>query len=178
MQDASASIGSLSATSSTIAMCLIKVLRSYSATHLSSACCSFKRAARQKSPGSKPWSDLLSLKAVNLLEPKRDHLSAQFARIGLFSRQLNTRNYSVVLHQVQSRSCRGRHIAESSSYSAPLVRLIEAIISSTYQPNPCRHTRTCGATGATPTTEHAVRTTSRFATTTLTPVPSWLPHRT
>jgi len=62
-------------------------------------------------------------KAVQLLEPKRDHLSAQFARIGLFSRQLTTQEIIQLFYiKYNPEAAEGQHIAESSSYSAPLVR--------------------------------------------------------
>jgi hypothetical protein len=62
-------------------------------------------------------------KATNLLEPKRDHLAAQFARIGLFSRQLTTQEIIELFYiKYNPEAAEGQHIAESSSYSAPLVR--------------------------------------------------------
>ncbi|MDA1079636.1 MAG: hypothetical protein O2840_03030 [bacterium] len=62
-------------------------------------------------------------KATNLLEPKRDHLAAQFARIGLFSRHLTTQEIIELFYiKYNPEAAEGQHIAESSSYSAPLVR--------------------------------------------------------
>ncbi len=62
-------------------------------------------------------------KAKNILEPKRDHLISQFARIGLFSRQLNTQEiiqYFYVSYNPEASE--GQEIADSNSYSTPLVK--------------------------------------------------------
>ena len=78
----------------------------------------------KKSPGIETMErSVIIEKAVNLLEPKRDHLSAQFARIGLFSRQLTTQEIIQLFYiKYNPEAAEGQHIAESSSYSAPLVR--------------------------------------------------------
>ncbi len=61
-------------------------------------------------------------KATNLLEPKRDHLISQFARIGLFSRQLNTQEIIQLFYvNYNPESTEGQEIAESSSYTSGLV---------------------------------------------------------
>ncbi|PIR61596.1 MAG: hypothetical protein COY81_02450 [Candidatus Pacebacteria bacterium CG_4_10_14_0_8_um_filter_43_12] len=65
---------------------------------------------------------LLLEKAQNILEPRRDHLIAQFARIGLFSRQLTTQEIIQLFYiRYNPEAAEGQHIAESSSYASPLV---------------------------------------------------------
>ncbi len=62
-------------------------------------------------------------KAQNLLDPKRDHLIAQFARIGLYSRQLNTQEIIQLFYvRYNPEATEGQQIAESSSYTTPLVK--------------------------------------------------------
>lgn len=62
-------------------------------------------------------------KAKNLLEPKRDHLTAQFARIGLYSYQLTTQEIIQLYYlSYNPEASEGQHIAESRSYTTPLVR--------------------------------------------------------
>lgn len=61
-------------------------------------------------------------KAKNLLEPKRDHLIAQFARIGLYSRQLETQEIIQLFYlSYNPEAQEGQQIADSSSYTTPLV---------------------------------------------------------
>lgn len=61
-------------------------------------------------------------KATNLLEPKRDHLISQFARIGLYSRQLNTQEIIQLFYvNYNPESTEGQEIAESSAYTSGLV---------------------------------------------------------
>lgn len=61
-------------------------------------------------------------KAINLLEPKRDHLIAQFARIGLNSRQLDTQEIIQLFYiNYNPESAEGQVIDESSSYTNPMV---------------------------------------------------------
>ncbi len=62
-------------------------------------------------------------KAQNLLDPKRDHLIAQFARIGLYSRQLNTQEIIQLFYvRYNPEAAEGQQIGESSSYTTPLVK--------------------------------------------------------
>jgi hypothetical protein len=61
-------------------------------------------------------------KAKSILEPKRDHLIAQFARIGLYSRQLETQEIIQMFYQSYNpEAFEGQHMDNSSSYTAPLV---------------------------------------------------------
>ncbi|MBU0974807.1 hypothetical protein KKD03_03855 [Patescibacteria group bacterium] len=61
-------------------------------------------------------------KAKNLLESKRDHLIAQFARIGLYSRQLETQEIIQLFYlSYNPEAQEGQQIADSSSYTTPLV---------------------------------------------------------
>lgn len=80
-------------------------------------------------PGSKPFDistverSLIIEKAKNLLDPKRDHLIAQFARIGLFSRQLATQEIIQLFYiRYNPEAIEGQQIGESSSYTTPLVK--------------------------------------------------------
>lgn len=62
-------------------------------------------------------------KAQNLLDPKRDHLIAQFARIGLYSRQLTTQEIIQLFYiRYNPEAAEGQQIGESSSYTTPLVK--------------------------------------------------------
>jgi len=62
-------------------------------------------------------------KAVNILEPRRDHLIAQFARIGLYSRQLSTQEIIQLFYvNYNPEALEGQEIADSQSYTSPLVR--------------------------------------------------------
>jgi hypothetical protein len=80
-------------------------------------------------PGSKAFDistierSLIIEKAKNLLDPKRDHMIAQFARIGLFSRQLTTQEIIQLFYiRYNPEAIEGQQIGESTSYSTPLVK--------------------------------------------------------
>jgi len=61
-------------------------------------------------------------KAVNILEPKKDHLISQFARIGLYARQLETQEIIRLFYtSYNPESAEGQIMADSKSYTAPLV---------------------------------------------------------
>lgn len=62
-------------------------------------------------------------KASTLLEPKRDHLLTQFARIGLFSRQLTTQEIIQLFYiKYNPEAAEGQKIDDSSSYVTPMVK--------------------------------------------------------
>lgn len=62
-------------------------------------------------------------KARTVLEPKRDHVIAQFARIGLFARQLETQEIIQLFYlSYNPEAAEGQQIADSSSYTTPLVK--------------------------------------------------------
>ena len=62
-------------------------------------------------------------KAKNVLEPRRDHLIAQFARIGLYARELETQEIIQLFYvRYNPEAIEGQQIEESASYTAPLVR--------------------------------------------------------
>lgn len=66
--------------------------------------------------------NLILEKAKNVLEPKKDHLIAQFARIGLYSRQLETQEIIQLFYlSYNPEASEGQQIAESKSYTTPLV---------------------------------------------------------
>ncbi len=61
-------------------------------------------------------------KARDILEPKRDHLIAQFARIGLYSRQLETQEIIQLFYQSYNpEASDGQTMGDSKSYTTPLV---------------------------------------------------------
>lgn len=61
-------------------------------------------------------------KATQILEPKRDHLISQFARIGLYSRQLSTQEIIRLFYiNYNPEASEGQEIAETKEYSAALV---------------------------------------------------------
>lgn len=61
-------------------------------------------------------------KASNLLEPKRDHLIAQFGRIGLHSHQLETQEIIQLFYvNYNPESSEGQAIDDSRSYTSHLV---------------------------------------------------------
>jgi len=66
---------------------------------------------------------LILEKAVSVLEPRRDHLVSQFARIGLFARQLTTQEIIRIFYtNYNPDASEGQEIADTSQYSTPLVR--------------------------------------------------------
>jgi len=61
-------------------------------------------------------------KAKSILEPKRDHLIAQFARIGLYSRQLETQEIIQMFYQSYNpEAFEGQTMGDSKTYTTPLV---------------------------------------------------------
>lgn len=61
-------------------------------------------------------------KARSILEPKRDHLIAQFARIGLYSRQLETQEIIQLFYQSYNpEAFEGQTMGDSKTYTTPLV---------------------------------------------------------
>jgi hypothetical protein len=66
--------------------------------------------------------NLILERAKNILEPKRDHLIAQFARIGLYSRQLETQEVIQLFYlSYNPEASEGQQIGNSKSYTTPLV---------------------------------------------------------
>ncbi len=79
-------------------------------------------------PGSKPFDvstiekSVILEKARNILEAKRDHLISQFARIGLFSRQLTTQEIIQLFYlSYNPEAAEGQQLADTSNYTTPLV---------------------------------------------------------
>ena len=61
-------------------------------------------------------------KARNLLEPKRDHIMAQFGRIGLYSRQLNTQELIQLFYTIYNpEASEGQKMSDTRNYTTPLV---------------------------------------------------------
>ena len=61
-------------------------------------------------------------KARSILEPKAEHLIAQFSRIGLFSRQLSTQEIIQLFYiSYNPEAAEGQQITDSSQYTTPLV---------------------------------------------------------
>ncbi len=68
-------------------------------------------------------TNIILEKAHNLLEPKRDHLVAQFNRIGLYARQLKTQEIIRLFYtSYNPETSEGQQITNSQSYTAPLVQ--------------------------------------------------------
>lgn len=66
---------------------------------------------------------ILLEKANNILEPRRDHLTAQFNRLGLFSRQLTTQEIIQNFYiNYNPEAAEGQEISSSENYTTPLVR--------------------------------------------------------
>lgn len=66
---------------------------------------------------------ILLEKATNILEPRRDHLIAQFNRLGLYAKQLNTQEIIQNFYiNYNPEAAEGQEIATSESYTTPLVR--------------------------------------------------------
>lgn len=62
-------------------------------------------------------------KANNILEPRRDHLTAQFNRLGLFARQLSTQEIIQNFYiNYNPEAAEGQEISSSENYTTPLVR--------------------------------------------------------
>lgn len=66
---------------------------------------------------------MLLEKAITILEPRRDHLVSQFARLGLFAQQLTTqeiiRNFYI---NYNPEAAEGQEIGNSNAYTTPMVR--------------------------------------------------------
>ena len=61
-------------------------------------------------------------KAKTDLEPKRDHLIAQFARLGLFAKQLSTQELIHLMYNIYNpRSSEGQLVADTKSYTTAVV---------------------------------------------------------
>lgn len=60
-------------------------------------------------------------KAKADLEPKRDHVIKQLARIGLTSQQLNSQNLIKLFHNFYNPSVKGQKFTNSSDYEQPVV---------------------------------------------------------
>jgi len=86
-------------------------------------------SAKSFVPGQQSNFDITSIeknviveKAHNLLEPRRDHLIAQFARIGLFAKQLSTQEIIQLFYiSYNPEAAEGQMIADSNNYTSPLV---------------------------------------------------------
>ncbi len=62
-------------------------------------------------------------KARNILEPKRDHLVAQFGRIGLFANQLKTEEIiQLFYNSYNPEATEGQNLTDSRNYTTPLVQ--------------------------------------------------------
>lgn len=62
-------------------------------------------------------------KAREILEPKRDHMMAQFGRIGLNARQLTTQEIIQLFYlSYNPEAAEGQQITDTNSYTTPLVR--------------------------------------------------------
>jgi hypothetical protein len=72
---------------------------------------------------SKYEKSVILEKAELALEPKRDHLISQFARIGLYARQLSTQEIIRIFYtSYNPEASEGQEIADTTQYTTPLVR--------------------------------------------------------
>lgn len=72
---------------------------------------------------SKIEKSVILEKAQSVLEPKRDHLVSQFARLGLYARQLTTQEIiRVFYNNYNPEASEGQQIADTSQYTTSLVR--------------------------------------------------------
>lgn len=60
-------------------------------------------------------------KALADLEPKRDHLIKQFARIGLTAQQLNSKNLLKLFHDLYNPTAHGQKLASPQNYEKTMV---------------------------------------------------------
>lgn len=66
---------------------------------------------------------ILIEKATTILDPRRDHLIAQFNRLGLFARQLDTQEIIQNFYiNYNPESNEGQEVTNSESYTTPIVR--------------------------------------------------------
>lgn len=66
---------------------------------------------------------ILLEKAVNILEPRKDHLTSQFNRLGLYVRQLSTQEIIQNFYiNYNPEAAEGQEISSSENYTTPLVR--------------------------------------------------------
>ena len=66
---------------------------------------------------------ILLEKATNLLEPRKDHLTSQFNRLGLYARQLATQEIIQNFYiNYNPEAAEGQEISSSENYTTPLVR--------------------------------------------------------
>ncbi|HQM15652.1 MAG TPA: hypothetical protein PLM16_00375 [Candidatus Woesebacteria bacterium] len=83
-------------------------------------------------------------KAEAVLEPRRDHLVSQFARIGLYSRQLETQEIIRIFYtNYNPEASEGQELTDTNQYTTPLVR---ASLVSLEQPEPNQGFQTPSAT--------------------------------
>lgn len=62
-------------------------------------------------------------KAINILEPRKDHLTSQFNRLGLYVRQLSTQEIIQNFYiNYNPEAAEGQEISSSENYTTPLVR--------------------------------------------------------
>jgi hypothetical protein len=65
---------------------------------------------------------LIVERAKNLLEPKRDHIIAQFGRIGLYSRQLKTQEIIQLFYTAyNTEAADGQKMTDSRQYTSPVI---------------------------------------------------------
>lgn len=77
---------------------------------------------KQSFDASQIEKSVLLEKAKNDLEPKRDHLLAQFARIGLFARQLTTQEIIQFYYiSYNPEAAEGQVVTNTQNYTTPLV---------------------------------------------------------
>lgn len=106
-------------------------------------------------------------KARSILEPKRDHLIAQFARIGLYSRQLKTQEIIQFFYQSYNpEAFEGQTMGDSKTYTTPLVSAsIEDVSMNTQNQPPVDQTMAQPVSATVPAMDTAAPTQQTAATT-------------
>lgn len=86
-------------------------------------------SAQSVLPGSSQFSidsvekNIIIEKGVNLLGPKLEHIIGQFARIGLYARQLNTQEIIQLFYaNYNPEAVEGQRLADTHQYTTPLVQ--------------------------------------------------------
>jgi len=93
-------------------------------------------------------------KAINILDPKRDHLISQFNRIGLFAQQLTTQEIIQLFYtSYNPEAAEGQQITETNNYTTTVVEAQASTdFSATIKPSPVSVSTTVGNTPMTDAT--------------------------
>ncbi|MEN8253208.1 MAG: hypothetical protein ABFQ62_02420, partial [Patescibacteria group bacterium] len=137
-------------------------------------------SAQSVIPGVKPKAignfdkSVVLDKAITNLYPKRDHLIAQFARIGLYARQLSTQEIVQLFYvSYNPEATEGQEITDSNSYATALVKTVQKgaqMVNATTPNNPGADTTAANTGTVAPTNTAPTATTPPVAPTAPTPI--------